>query len=182
MRKNVFAVGVLLLPLFQCNKLAHHLRMTPPARDAGSAFADRQFRSDCIFHTFLHVLPNAGHLFLSRSCKPPQYLHCRPSLDCLPRPVLPFLGLSGCFCTGILLETSIFTKFTGSCAPSLCIFFSCSLVASLIRNDSVDVFRLQPFSLNNLVLAALSLQPSSSQSRTFFVFESTKFAWLGELA
>ena len=80
--------------------------------------------------------------------------------------ILPVLGPSGCFCTGILLDTSFFTEFTGSCAPCFCIFFSCSLVASLIRNDSIDFFRLQSFSLNNLVLAPLSLQPSTSRSRT----------------
>ena len=137
--------------------------MMPLARDASSAFADRQFGSDWIFHTFYTFCQTPGiYSYHEHVRKAPQYLHSRPSLDCLS-----VLGPSGCFCTGILLETSFFTELTGSCALSFCIFFSCTLVASrLIRNDLMDFFRLQSCFLNNLVLAALSLQPSTSRSCT----------------
>ena len=94
-------------------------------------------------------------------------MHSRSSLNCLPVvfPLL-FFGIPGRFCHGGFLVPCFSMKFTGSCIPSPSIFFSCSLVASLILRDSMAFFRSQLFSLNNLVLAALSLQPSTNRSRT----------------
>ena len=31
--------------MYRCSRLTHHLRLTPLARDASSAFADKQFGS-----------------------------------------------------------------------------------------------------------------------------------------
>ena len=98
-------------------------------------------------------LPFAGHLLLSGTCFPPQYLHGA-------NPGCALSYLFSCF-----LVAPFCTAFTEvELSWSIVICFNCSCVCSLIRSASNAFVNVHSFCLNNLVRAALSLHPNTNRS------------------